>query len=262
MDSDLAERIEQLRNDIILAASDVAITLESTEESKHLAMGEVVAGLVKRYQEGIASPDRDRWEIGLARQITDLRRAAAMLMQRAGGSKTELAIDSGQVPFLLQRKPGKSIVPERAPPTSKASVGGEIDAWCGKCKEIRTHNIVAMVGGEAKQVVCQTCSSRHNFRSDPPVRARTASGSVPVAVGVSAATRAADKEQQSRQEHKRVLQKELADAVEPRQFDPKARYKSGEIIVHPEYGRGKVENVLRTSLLVRFIEGLRPLDLG
>ena len=64
------------------------------------------------------------------------------------------------------------------------------------------------------------------------------------------------------EEQKRLLQKELSDAVEPRTFDPKGRYKSGEIIVHPEYGRGKVENVLRTSLLVRFLEGLRPLDLG
>jgi hypothetical protein len=226
-----------------------------------MEMGAVVDGIVKKYNEKLASPEKDRWEIALGRRITDLRRSAAMLMQRVGGSKTELAVDTGMVPFLLQRKPGKSIVPERAAPTGKLSVGGEVDAWCGKCKEIRTHNIVAMVGGEAKQVVCQTCSSRHNYRTDPPQRARTASGSVPTSSG-TAAGRAADKEQASRQEQKRVLQKELMDAVEPRQFDPKGRYKSGEIIVHPEYGRGKVENVLRTSLLVRFLEGLRPLDLG
>ena len=42
-----------------------------------------------------------------------------------------------------------------------------------------------------------------------------------------------------------------------RVFDPKERYKAGEIIVHPEYGRGKIENVLRSSLLVRF-SGRRP----
>ena len=45
-------------------------------------------------------------------------------------------------------------------------------------------------------------------------------------------------------------------------FDPKERYKAGEIIVHPEYGRGKIENVLRSSLLVRFpIGGLKSLML-
>jgi len=45
-------------------------------------------------------------------------------------------------------------------------------------------------------------------------------------------------------------------------FDPKERYKTGEIIDHPEHGRGKIENVLRSSLLVRFGRvGLRPLTL-
>ena len=193
VDSDLADRIEQLRNEIIAAVADVSSTLESGEEATHLAMGETVKAIVARYNELLAGDDRDRVQIALDRRITDLRRAAAQLMQRVSGSKTELATDSG-LPFLLQRKPGKSIVPERAPPTTKQSVGGEVDAWCGKCKEMRTHNIVAMVGGEAKQVVCQTCSSRHNFRTDPPARARTASGAVPTVVG-TAAVRAADKEQ-------------------------------------------------------------------
>ena len=76
------------------------------------------------------------------------------------------------------------------------------------------------------------------------------------------ARRNEDRELQKRQEAKRQLQKELAEAAEPRPFDPKARYKAGEIIVHPEHGRGKIENVLRGSLLVRFLEGLRPLDLS
>ena len=59
-----------------------------------------------------------------------------------------------------------------------------------------------------------------------------------------------------------ALQKELPEALEPRPFDPKGRYKAGEIIAHPEHGRGKIENVLRGSLLVRFLEGLRPLNLA
>ena len=47
-----------------------------------------------------------------------------------------------------------------------------------------------------------------------------------------------------------------------RVFDPKERYKAGEIISHPEFGRGKIENVLRSSLLVRFpIGGLKSLML-
>jgi RNase P/RNase MRP subunit POP5 len=47
-----------------------------------------------------------------------------------------------------------------------------------------------------------------------------------------------------------------------RSFDPKARYRAGEILSHPEFGRGKVETVLRSSLLVRFsVGGMKSLML-
>ena len=47
----------------------------------------------------------------------------------------------------------------------------------------------------------------------------------------------------------------MAAADNVRTFDPRERYKAGEIISHPEFGRGKIENVLRSSLLVRFPNG-------
>ena len=60
----------------------------------------------------------------------------------------------------------------------------------------------------------------------------------------------------------RALGEEVAAAATVRVFDPKERYKAGEIIVHAEYGRGKIENVLRSSLLVRFsVGGLKSLML-
>ena len=47
----------------------------------------------------------------------------------------------------------------------------------------------------------------------------------------------------------------MAAATEVKNFDPKERYRPGDIISHLEYGRGKVETVLRSSLLVRFPNG-------
>jgi hypothetical protein len=161
---------------------------------------------------------------------------------------------------LLSRAPGKSIESERAVPTGQLHVGSEVESWCGKCKEMREHRVVAMVGGEPKQVICQTCQSRHAFKGEPPERARSAAA--PRTVAERRALKVEDLEKQKRQEQKRALQKELMDAVDPRPFDPRGRYKAGEIIVHPEHGRGKIENVLKGSLLVRFYEGLRPLDLA
>ena len=72
----------------------------------------------------------------------------------------------------------------------------------------------------------------------------------------------ADPEAQRRAAELRALGEEVAAAATVRVFDPKERYKAGEIIVHAEYGRGKIENVLRSSLLVRFsVGGLKSLML-
>jgi hypothetical protein len=272
MDESQTNRLNQLNDDIASAINEVDQALESGEEPRQIACGKLIETLAGRWREftgELSAVDRENAERGVGRRLTDLRRAAASLSRRDSGQKAQRADDAGFVPFIERRAPPKSIVPQRAAPSTKMSVGGEVDSWCGKCKEMTTHNIVAMVGDHAKQVICQVCHSRHDFRTEPPARhkkaAAAATGSASGSSGgveYSAARRNEDRELQRRQEAKRLLQKELADAVEPRPFEPKARYKAGEIIVHPEHGRGKIENVLRGSLLVRFLEGLRPLDLA
>ena len=47
------------------------------------------------------------------------------------------------------------------------SVGAEVESWCGKCKEMRAHHIVAMFADLPKQVICVMCKSRHGYRSEP-----------------------------------------------------------------------------------------------
>ena len=56
------------------------------------------------------------------------------------------------------------------------------------------------------------------------------------------------------------LERELLDAVTAPQFDPRDNFKPGQIIAHPKWGRGKIESVLRGSLLVRFLDGLRQVS--
>jgi hypothetical protein len=268
MDEIHSNRLNQLNDEILAAVNEVEAALESGEEPRQVAAGQLVEGLAGRWRELLAElpePDRDAAERGVGRRLTDLRRAAAALSRRDSGQRVQRAVDAGFVPFIERRTPPKSIVPQRAAPTSKLSVGGEVESWCGKCKEMTTHAIVAMVGDQPKQVICQVCNSRHDYRTEPPARHKKAAGGTTSSAGGEASTgarRLEDRELQKRQEAKRQLQKELAEAVDPRPFDPKGRYKAGEIIVHAEHGRGKVENVLRGSMLVRFLEGLRPLDLS
>ncbi len=67
--------------------------------------------------------------------------------------------------------------------------------------------------------------------------------------------RGGDPEARRKAAELRALGEEVAAAETVRAFDPRERYKAGEIISHPEFGRGKIENVLRSSLLVRFPNG-------
>jgi hypothetical protein len=269
VDENLTARLNQLSEEIGNGQNEVDAALESDEDARQIAAGKLVESLAAKYRELIAempAADRDTAERGLGRRLTDLRRAAAALSRRDAGRTAQLARDAGFVPFLEQRMPPKTIVPPRAAPSKKLSVGGELEAWCGKCKEVTTHNVVAMVADQAKQVICQVCSSRHEYRTEPPARyksaARESAGTTTTTVAGKRGSSAEERELQRRQELKRQLQKELSEAVDPRPFDPRGRYKAGEIIVHAEHGRGKIENVLRGSLLVRFLEGLRPLDLS
>src|ERR1700744_936463 len=185
MDESQTNRLNQLNDDIASAVNEVDASLESGEEPRQIAAGKLVEGLAARWRElleGLSGPDRDAAERGVGRRLTDLRRAAAALSRRDSGAKVQRSDDFGFVPFLERRAPPKSIVPQRAAPSSKLSVGGEVDSWCGKCKEMSTHNILAMVGDQPKQVICQMCNSRHDYRTEPPARHRKASGSVPTTV--------------------------------------------------------------------------------
>ena len=177
--------------------------------------------------------------------------------------------DVGFVPFLERRAPPKSIVPQRGAPSSKMSVGGEVDSWCGKCKEMTTHNVVAMVGEQPKQVICQVCNSRHDYPhraagapQEGGGRRRGGGGDASGEVGLDGAAQRGPRAAATAGGQARSCRRSWPRQSSRGTFDPKARYKSGEIIVHPEHGRGKIENVLRGSLLVRFLEGLRPLDLA
>jgi hypothetical protein len=61
---------------------------------------------------------------------------------------------------------------------------------------------------------------------------------------------------------KNAFVNELRTAATVRAFSPRDRYKAGEIIDHPEHGRGRIENALPNSLLVRFASGLKPVKLA
>jgi hypothetical protein len=46
----------------------------------------------------------------------------------------------------------------------KPAAGGEIDAYCTKCRMDLNHRIIAVVEGTVKRVMCLTCNGEHNYR--------------------------------------------------------------------------------------------------
>jgi hypothetical protein len=195
--------------------------------------------------------------------VTDLRRLASML-PRIGSLATGHTGDqatAGPSEVGHRRVTGVSWQSTKLSMEDfavKHKVGGEVDAWCGPCDSLTTHHIVAMVGSEPKQVVCQACGGRHGYRLTPARKPASASSE-----NQSPAMTEASRKAEQKAEEQRSLSLELATAEEVRPFDSRERYKVGEIISHPSYGRGKVENVLRSSMLVRFSgSGLKSLMLN
>ena len=218
--------------------------------------------LSQRYREllqGLSPGDQMRAERVLGRRVVDLKRMASLLpkIPTATIESTPDRVAGGGAPGE-RRITGVSWTSDRRAAPRKAGVGSDVESWCGRCGETTTHSIVAMVGDDPKQVLCQVCGSRHTHRAGP-ARKAAASGGV---AEVDDRPRASDPEARRKAAELRALGEEVAAAATVRVFDPKQRYKAGEIIAHPEYGRGKIENVLRSSLLVRFpIGGLKSLML-
>jgi hypothetical protein len=263
-----APTIEQLNEELRDATLQAHQAQERQDERDFVASAlEGIARLSDRYRallQSLAGAEQMRAERLLGRRVMDLKRLGSLLpkVHAVTAESTPDRMAGAGAPHE-RRITGVSWSPnDRAAPPAGARVGADIEAWCGKCGESMTHSIVAMVGTEPKQVLCQVCGSRHTYRTGP-ARARAAKGEAAAVEGDSRPRVAVDPEAQRRAAQLRALGEEVAAAADVRRFDPKERYKAGEIISHAEYGRGKVENVLRSSLLVRFsVGGLKSLMLS
>ena len=225
-------------------------------------------GCPPRYRQLLQSlsPGRaDARRAALGRRVVDIKRLASLLPKvpprstpraRPTASRAAARPASGESRACR----GRTSSAQRRP--RGRGVGGDIESWCGRCGEIAPRTASSRwSGSEPKQVLCQVCGSRHTYRTGPArQRRRPATPRQPRATTVRAARRSRGRSEGGRAA--RPGRRGGGGRRRSRVFDPKERYKAGEIIVHPEYGRGKIENVLRSSLLVRFpIGGLKSLML-
>ncbi len=134
--------------------------------------------------------------------------------------------------------------------TKQATVGGDIDSWCTKCKIMILHTVVSMKddGKTPKRVECNSCHGAHMYRANPPGTRKKSSSSSSKA-GRST-LRASD--------YDRMM--EGRNPAAARRYSPKTQFTVGEVIAHPKFGTG-VTTMLKdkTKIEVLFPDGPRVL---
>jgi hypothetical protein len=123
--------------------------------------------------------------------------------------------------------------------------GGEVDAFCTRCKLTLAHTILAMVGPKIIRVRCNTCGGDHVYRSAPgvtdrPTASRTAKAS---------AARAEKAEKVVISFEDQLSGKDIANAPK---YSPKDSYLVDQVIQHPTFGLGLVTAVRGDKVDIAF----------
>jgi hypothetical protein len=128
-------------------------------------------------------------------------------------------------------------------------VGGDIDAFCTRCKMELGHTILAMVGHKPVRVRCNTCGGEHNYRgttaparkgSWTPASERTGR---PTVTSWEALLR----------------EKDLSRA---RRYSTQERFAADDLLEHPVFGIGLVQEVRGDKISVAFKAEVKTLVHG
>ncbi|MBN1959837.1 MAG: hypothetical protein JW841_02720 [Deltaproteobacteria bacterium] len=124
--------------------------------------------------------------------------------------------------------------------------GGDIDAYCSKCRLELAHIIVAMISNEVKRVQCKTCQSEHAYKAKATAKSPTASSSRErstkntrkiggAGVGIGA----------TRYQYDELIKGHNISGAP--KYRPAKTFKEGEFINHPTFGLGIVTRILSDS---------------
>lgn len=114
----------------------------------------------------------------------------------------------------------------------KLRPGDDVDAQCGKCKDVRTHAIIAVnAQGKIERVQCRTCQGTHNYRN-PVKEPKRAS---------STGTRSSGKTGAA-----------SAPTGPTKLYSPQQSFQIGDQISHPTFGVGYITDVRATKIDVKF----------
>jgi hypothetical protein len=138
-------------------------------------------------------------------------------------------------------------------------VGKNIDAFCTRCGLTLAHIVLYEVGGAVQGVKCKTCGAEHRYRGPKPGRQRD------VAAERRSAREGVRTPRPVRPADARLWEQRNA-AAEPDvvtwDYKLAERYEKGDVIAHPQFGRGFVEAITADSMEVIFREGRKRLAMN
>lgn len=129
---------------------------------------------------------------------------------------------------------------------TQLKVGGEVDAFCTRCRLTLAHTILAMVGTKIARVRCNTCNGDHAYRSAPGTTDKPSASSSSRAPRSS---RASAEEKVVISFEEQLAGKDIANA--PR-YSPKDTYKVDQVVDHPTFGLGLVTAVRGDKVDIAF----------
>jgi hypothetical protein len=128
-------------------------------------------------------------------------------------------------------------------------VGGDIDAMCTRCKMVLGHTILAMVGSKPARVRCNTCQGEHAYRGTE--------GSAVKKRWEPAAER--EKKPVVTSWEALLAQKDISRA---RKYSAKEKFAVDEVLSHPTFGVGLVQEVRGDKIQVAFKADVKTLVHG
>jgi Zn ribbon nucleic-acid-binding protein len=151
----------------------------------------------------------------------------------------------------------------------KPKTGGEIDAYCTKCKLDLTHRIIAMVGDAVKKVECKTCGSHHLYRRPKTERDAADARREARAAERASSPRSSTERASAAAKAERLLTEQWEHAIAGQPVNAFKAYRislsfgQGELIRHPKFGDGVVARVIdRGKVEILFKDGPRTMAHG
>jgi hypothetical protein len=133
-------------------------------------------------------------------------------------------------------------------------VGGEVDAFCTRCRLTLAHTILAMVGTKIARVRCNTCNGDHAYRSAPGTTDKPSPSSRASSGGGTSSTRAPRARATAEEKVIISFEEQLAgkDIANAPRYSPKDTYKVDQVIQHPTFGLGLVTAVRGNKVDITF----------